>query len=143
MAAWKAGKVLWFDKLSGEGMVVDAKGTTYYVHYTAIDKAPKQKKRKNLASDGKVEFKVYENSYIRQIEKFERSSLKQNLKQIPPHELLAPTPRTRNVYWSSSLFNEVYLQNDVPKAYGEIWPQDESGPFSQFLSELDRPLRRP
>lgn len=44
-------------------------------------------------------------------------------------------PRPPNYYWTSSLFNEVYLTNDVPQVY-PFWVQDESGPFHDFLQSF-------
>ncbi|MFK7827269.1 MAG: N-6 DNA methylase [Oligoflexales bacterium] len=41
-----------------------------------------------------------------------------------------------NPYWSSSLFNDVYLKNDVPRKYKDIWETDEIGPFYDFLKGL-------
>lgn len=37
-----------------------------------------------------------------------------------------------NPYWSSSLFNEVYLKNDVPRKYASLWENDEIGGFYNF-----------
>ena len=39
-----------------------------------------------------------------------------------------------NPYWSSSLFNEVYLRNDVPRKYKELWDTDED--FERFHQEF-------
>jgi len=37
-----------------------------------------------------------------------------------------------NPCWTSSLFSEVYLRNDVPKRYAHIWDNDEHGGFYDF-----------
>ena len=37
-----------------------------------------------------------------------------------------------NPYWSSSLFNEVYLRNDIPTKYAKMWDNDEIGDFHDF-----------
>ena len=67
MSAWKAGKVQWFDDLTGEGMITDTgDGNTYYVHYSAIES---KKKRKTLKKGGKVKFKLYINRYLKQVDK--------------------------------------------------------------------------
>jgi len=68
MAAWKAGKVLWFDKVAGEGLVVDEKGTPYYVHQGAIQKS-KNKKPSKLKDNARVKFTIYENAYLTQVDK--------------------------------------------------------------------------
>jgi len=39
-----------------------------------------------------------------------------------------------NYYWTSSLFNEVYLQNDVPGRYSEKWENLEAEGFSSFCN---------
>ncbi len=37
-----------------------------------------------------------------------------------------------NPYWTSSLFNEVYLKNDIPRKYKSMWQNDEYGGFYNF-----------
>lgn len=67
MSAWKAGEVQWFDTMSGEGMIIDKEdGTSYYVHYSAIDSNAKFKK---LEKGKKVKFTLYENLYMKQVDK--------------------------------------------------------------------------
>ncbi|MGE3756111.1 MAG: N-6 DNA methylase [Pseudobdellovibrionaceae bacterium] len=46
---------------------------------------------------------------------------------------LIPT-NNHNPFWQSSLFNEVYLLNDVPVKYKEMWEFDEAGPFYSFCN---------
>ena len=41
-----------------------------------------------------------------------------------------------NPYWTSSLFSEVYLRNDVPKRYAHIWEDDEYEGFHDFYQGL-------
>ena len=67
MSAWKAGRVQWFDLEKGEGMIVDKKdGTSYYVHYSAIQTKEKFKK---LKKGQKVKYRLYENLYMKQVDK--------------------------------------------------------------------------
>ncbi len=67
MSAWKAGEVQWFDEDSGEGMIVDKEdGISYYVHYSAIESKQKFKK---LAKGTEVKFQLYENLYMKQVDK--------------------------------------------------------------------------
>ena len=69
MATWRSGHVQWFDKSSGEGVVIDKDGRSYHVHYSAIvpnrlrSKTTKVAARRNLEDGAAVEFKVYENLY--------------------------------------------------------------------------------
>lgn len=39
-------------------------------------------------------------------------------------------------FWKSSLFNEVYLKNDLKNKYKDIWDFDEAGPFYEFLNSF-------
>lgn len=80
MAQWKRGYVQWFDKLSGEGVVVDNDGQSYYVHYSTI--VPKQaqtqtlakaKSRRNLDAGEEVKFQVYENLYSTRVLKVQEA----------------------------------------------------------------------
>ena len=67
MSAWKAGEVQWFDENSGEGMIIDKEdGTSYYVHYSAIES---KKKFKKLERGAEVKFQLYENLYMKQVDK--------------------------------------------------------------------------
>lgn len=45
---------------------------------------------------------------------------------------VTPKVRAPNYYWNSSLFNEVYLQNDIPLTH-PAWTTDENGPFHDFF----------
>lgn len=66
MSAWKAGEVQWFDENSGEGMIIDKEdGTSYYVHYSAIQSKSKFKK---LEKGREVKFRLYENLYMKQVD---------------------------------------------------------------------------
>ena len=70
MSAWKAGKVLWFDQVAGEGLVIAEDGSTFYVHEAAIvDKSSKAKAHPKLKDDSAVKFTVYDNGYLVQIDK--------------------------------------------------------------------------
>lgn len=44
-----------------------------------------------------------------------------------------------NPFWQSTLFSDVYLRNDVPHKYRDIWEQDSTGAFYEF-SERFRDL---
>ena len=46
--------------------------------------------------------------------------------------------RDYNPFWGSTLFDEIYLRNDVPSVYKNIWhPDDEmSGAYSDFFTQL-------
>ena len=67
MSAWKAGEVQWFDENSGEGMIIDKEdGSSYYVHYSAIQSTHKFKK---LEKGKEVMFRLYENLYMKQVDK--------------------------------------------------------------------------
>ena len=79
MSKWKKGHVQWFDKSSGEGIVVGEDGTSYYVHYSTIDSKSdrtqtigKQAKRRDLDAGKAVKFQIYENLYSKSIEKIEQ-----------------------------------------------------------------------
>ena len=67
MSDWKDGKVQWFDIDKGEGMIVDKEdGSTYYFHYSAIVSKEKFKK---LDKGREVKFQLYENLYMKQVDK--------------------------------------------------------------------------
>lgn len=64
---WKAGKVQWFDLEKGEGMIVDLKdGSSYYVHYSAIES---KEKFKILEKGKEVKFSLYEDIFSKQVDK--------------------------------------------------------------------------
>ena len=77
MSQWKEGHVQWFDKSSGEGVVVGDDGASYYVHYSTIvpknaqTKTLKSPVRRNLDAGSKVKFQVYENLYSKRVEKIQ------------------------------------------------------------------------
>jgi cold shock CspA family protein len=65
MSAWRDGKVQWFDLEKGEGMIIDKEdGSSYYVHYSAIKSKEKLKK---LNKGRNVKFQLYENLYMKQV----------------------------------------------------------------------------
>jgi type I restriction-modification system DNA methylase subunit len=53
----------------------------------------------------------------------------------PQHEQLLLFSSS-SAFWKSSLFNETYLQNDVPTKFRELWEQDEVGPFQVFCNQF-------
>jgi cold shock CspA family protein len=66
MSGNRTGIVHWFDINSGEGAIIDGQdGMSYYVHYSAIKSKDKFKK---LNKGELVEFKLYENLYMRQVD---------------------------------------------------------------------------
>lgn len=69
-SGWKKGKVLWFDDLAGEGMVLDEAGNNLYFHHTAIKN---EKQKMKLAEDALVKFTIYENGYLRQIDQLKEA----------------------------------------------------------------------
>lgn len=64
---WKMGKVLWFDNNTGEGILIDKEGNSFYVHEGAINS--KRPVKDLLKEDAKVKFTTYENSYLIQVDK--------------------------------------------------------------------------
>lgn len=67
MSAWKNGRVQWFDLERGEGMIIDKEdGSSYYFHYSAIQSKDKFKK---VEKGRQVKFKLYENLYMKQVDK--------------------------------------------------------------------------
>jgi cold shock CspA family protein len=62
----RKGVVNWFDKNAGEGSIIDKEhGISYYVHYSAIQS---KDKFKNLEKGQVVEFSLYENLYMKQVD---------------------------------------------------------------------------
>lgn len=41
-----------------------------------------------------------------------------------------------NPFWQSSLFSDVYLRNDVPNKYRDVWEHDSNGAFYTFCEEF-------
>lgn len=77
MANWQKGHVQWFDKSSGEGVVVGDNGESYYVHYSTIvpkssrSTTAKPPSRRDLETGSKVKFQIYENLYSKRIDRVE------------------------------------------------------------------------
>jgi len=70
MAKWTSGKVQWFDKTTGEGIVLSEEGTPYYVHWSTIqckERATAARKR-NLKEGDRVKFKLFGTQSTKQIE---------------------------------------------------------------------------
>lgn len=66
MSKYRQGVVHWFDVNAGEGAIIDKEnGVSYYVHYSAIDT---KDKFKVLNKGQKVEFLLYENLYMKQVD---------------------------------------------------------------------------
>jgi cold shock CspA family protein len=66
MSEYRKGIVHWFDVNAGEGAIIDKEdGMSYYVHYSAIDSKDKFKK---LDKGQKVDFLLYENLYMKQVD---------------------------------------------------------------------------
>jgi len=53
--AWQNGVVHWFDEMTGEGLIKDQNGKSYYVHYSAIESSNKWR---NLQDEQKIRFKL-------------------------------------------------------------------------------------
>jgi type I restriction-modification system DNA methylase subunit len=51
---------------------------------------------------------------------------------LPTQLGLLPNPDAIHVYWDSSLFNEVYLKNDLPARFPAFFHADEEAPFHNF-----------
>ena len=41
-----------------------------------------------------------------------------------------------NPFWQSTLFSDVYLRNDVPQKYSDMWEHEEVGPFNEFCTQF-------
>lgn len=66
MSEYRKGIVHWFDVNAGEGAIIDKEdGVSYYVHYSAIDTKDKFKK---LDKGQLVDFLLYENLYMKQVD---------------------------------------------------------------------------
>ncbi len=52
-----------------------------------------------------------------------------------PQLELVPIKQSHSLFWNSTLFSDVYLQNDVPVVYDSIWNRDDSD-FEQFLEQF-------
>ncbi len=64
--SWKMGTVRWFDDVKGEGLIRDASGNSFYVHYSSIES---DKKRKSLKRGLEVKFQLIEDSHYIQVAK--------------------------------------------------------------------------
>lgn len=62
--AWLSGVVHWFDETSGEGVIKDSSGQSYFVHYSAIES---RSKWKTLQDKQKVKFKLVKDSTFSQV----------------------------------------------------------------------------
>jgi len=63
------GTVQWFDNDKGEGMCLSSDSISYYFHYSAIQS---DDKFKTLSRGDKVNFSLYENLYMKQIDKIKK-----------------------------------------------------------------------
>lgn len=54
---------------------------------------------------------------------------------VNPDQLELIPKQTRNLFWHSTLFNEVYLENDVPLFHKDVWVEDEVA-FETFLNQF-------
>lgn len=61
----KQGKILWFDKLSGEGVLAD-RDRSYYFHWSSLHANPifVGHERLNIDPGTDVEFSIYDNGHI-------------------------------------------------------------------------------
>lgn len=67
------GRVQWFDKSSGEGVIVGDDGISYYVHYSTIlpEYARGDGIRRDLNAGRRVRFSLYVNLYSARVEQCE------------------------------------------------------------------------
>ena len=63
-AAWMKGVVHWFDETSGEGIIKDTDGQSYFVHYSAIESKGTWK---TLKDKQKVQFKLIKDCTFAQV----------------------------------------------------------------------------
>jgi cold shock CspA family protein len=70
MSGWKSGKVQWFDKTTGEGMVLSDEGQPYYVHWSTIQPRSRSTtaNKKQLKEGSKVKFKLFGTPRSQQVE---------------------------------------------------------------------------
>ncbi len=59
------------------------------------------------------------------------AALKQEQSELPLFN-----DELKNKFWKSSLFNEIYLKNDLQKKYSEVWDFDEAGPIYTFINDF-------
>lgn len=61
---WINGVVHWFDNTSGEGIIKDGSGESFFVHYSAIESKTEWK---SLNDKQKVKFKLVKDSTFSQV----------------------------------------------------------------------------
>lgn len=61
---WQNGVVHWFDDTSGEGIIKDADGKSFFVHYSAIESGDSWK---SLKDRQKVKFKLVRDCTFAQV----------------------------------------------------------------------------
>jgi len=61
---WINGVVHWFDDTSGEGIIKDGRGQSFFVHYSAIESKTSWK---SLKDKQKVKFKLVKDSTFSQV----------------------------------------------------------------------------
>lgn len=61
-------------------------------------------------------------------------------KKVEYQDSKVPAPNSShnnyNPFWHSTLFNEVYLRNDVPEIFKKVWNQSEEGKFGEFCNKF-------
>lgn len=62
--SWINGVVHWFDNTSGEGVIKDGEGQSFFVHYSAIET---KNSWKTLKDKQKVKFKLVKDSTFSQV----------------------------------------------------------------------------
>ena len=63
-----------------------------------------------------------------------KSAKKFEQEAVAPHLALIPKP-SHSLFWNSNLFSDVYLQNDVPQTYSNLWNGDDAE-FQIFLEQF-------
>ena len=63
---WLNGKVRWFDKLKGDGLIRSDQGDSFYFHYSSIESKQKTK-HLSLERNQEVQFKLHEDSEFTQV----------------------------------------------------------------------------
>jgi cold shock CspA family protein len=61
---WRNGVVHWFDELTGDGLIKDQDGKSYYVHYSAIQSSSDWR---TLEDKQKVSFKLVKTARSSQV----------------------------------------------------------------------------
>ena len=61
---WLTGVVHWFDETSGQGVIKDVEGQSYFVHYSAIESKDKWK---TLEGKQRVKFKLVKDYTFAQV----------------------------------------------------------------------------